>query len=603
MKALKLFFATTGMLLSLSALFIAASPSAYTNRKPSLVPTFAAVSFAPVAGEIERNKERLAKLILEASQRGARFVVVPELGLTGPLNNPRNEKQIDALVEPVPGPTTDYFAGYARKLNLSLAISVLEKQNNASGYFLTTVLLNEKGDIVNKYRKILPRLNREDGPATRGNYRDIIDTVDMGRLRLGVISGDDIQVGVPRLAERGADTILISAGWNERDTFSWDNLCRQLSAQYSVNLVVANRPTVEERQSGEAPGLSRIYLAEGKSLDTEKRDGAELVVASLPRRALAWQIDSALGLPSVPLPSNQPPSAEIAELGRAIFFDKGLSSTGTISCASCHHPDKAFTNGLEKGVGVMGRQTKRNVPTLLDVAFRPVLQWDGYATSLESFVKYPISGYTEMDFHYLDKVEAYVRSRPDYVKSFRSAMGVDEARFDDVERALATYMRTLISGNSPFDRYYYGGEKSALSESARRGLKLFTGKADCAKCHVIGERFALFMDLKYHNLGVGFNQAEKTYSDIGLGAISTNDLAGYFLTPPLRNIAETAPYMHDGSLKTLEEVIDFHTRGRAASADQSRKAPLADDEIRDLVAFLRSLSGDCRYDSQGRRLK
>jgi cytochrome c peroxidase len=241
----------------------------------------------------------------------------------------------------------------------------------------------------------------------------------------------------------------------------------------------------------------------------------------------------------------------------------------------------------------------------LNIAYRPLLRWDGYASSLENFAKYPINGFTEMDFHYLDKVPAYIRSQPHYMNAFRSTMGVEEIEFDHVARALAAYQRTLISGNSPFDRYYYGKDKSALSKRAQWGLKLFTGKAECSKCHTIGNDYSLFLDYKYHDLGVSYDLVKKEYGDRGLGEISTDDLSGSFLTPSLRNVALTAPYMHDGSLKTLDEVIDFFNRGgkRSPRLDPIMKPlGLTVEERKALVAFLESLTGDQKYSPTGQRL-
>ena len=179
-------------------------------------------------------------------------------------------------------------------------------------------------------------------------------------------------------------------------------------------------------------------------------------------------------------------------------------------------------------------------------------------------------------------------------------MEVEEIEFDHVARALATFQRTLISGNSPFDRYFYGGDESALGESAKRGLELFSGKVECSRCHLIGARYALFMDLEYHSLGIGYDSKPGVSEDIGLGSISTNDQAGLFQTPSLRNVAETAPYMHNGSIETLEEVIELHTQG-GIQEPELRPLLLSAQEKNDLVAFLHALTGDHRYDSQGRR--
>jgi cytochrome c peroxidase len=589
-----------GVLLAFAALSLAAprsgSPPAYRS--------FAAVGDVPIPGDVKRNRQRLAGLVAEAHRRGARYVVLPELGLVGSLAVSATMAAPWALAEPVPGPTTDFFSRQARELGIWLAVSLPERNGDGPGFFLTTVLLDDRGEIASRYRKILVRPESDDGPAARGSFRDILDTVDDHGLRLGILAGSDLQVGVPRLASRGAEVILVAADWTDHEPVAWDEVCRQLSRDHAVQLVVANRrPAVGAAATGRWPA-GGIFTPKGDAA-LQTADGP-LSVADLPRRESSWRIETAMGLPgSIPVPADAPATPEIAELGRKLFFDKGLSSNGQVSCGSCHQPERAFTNGEATGTGVDGRKTYRNVPSLLNVAFRPLLRWDGYASTLENFAKYPVSGYNEMNFHYLDDAVRYVRSQPAYVAAFHSTMGVDEIQFDDVARALSTYERTLVSGNSPFDRYYYGGERSALDASARRGLALFTGSAGCARCHRIGDRYALFTDLAYHSLGIGYSAEPGRSVDIGLGAISTNDLAGFFQTPSLRNVAATAPYMHDGSLRTLEAVVDFYDHGGLPSHDPAnglRRLDLSEQAKRDLIAFLRSLTGDQNYDAEGRRL-
>lgn len=600
-------FALIGLSVIAGATLYAAHPSDDRSMTSARLDTFAAIQFTPVNHQFGLNRNRLTKLIVEARQRGARFVVTPELALMGTIraNADGGRNQSSENAEPIPGPTSEYFAKYARMLGIWLVVSLPEKPSAGSDFFLTTILLNDKGELVSKYRKLMVRSNQEDGDASRGNYRDIIDTFDDRGLRVGIMSGDDIKVGVPRLADRGADTILISAGWGDGDIDPWDQLCRQLSKQYSVNLVVANRGDAPGSENIGANKFGGIYAMDGTVFLPGKKNASDLILASLPKRKAGSPTESVVGLPSVPLPSVERSSYEIAELGRQLFFDPNLSSNGKVSCSSCHQPEKAFTNGEVKGNGVDGRKTRRNVPSLFNVAYRPLLRWDGYASSLENFAKYPINGYSEMDSHYLDKVPAYIRSRPLYVDAFRSTMGVEEIEFEQVAQALAVYQRTLISGNSAFDRYYYGKETSALGRVAQQGLKLFIGKAECSKCHTIGNEYSLFMDLKYHDLGVGYDLVEKDFGDKGLGEISTGDLSGSFLTPSLRNVALTAPYMHDGSLKTLDEVIDFFDRGGIHSPRRDpimKPLGLTPEEKRALVAFLRSLTGDQRYSPEGRRL-
>jgi cytochrome c peroxidase len=564
---------------------------------------FAAIDFAPAPGEAERNRQELGKLIAEAARRGARYVVTPELGVSGAYVEGARRASDRPVAEPIPGPTTDYFARRAKELRIWLAVSLPEKAEG-EGYYLTTVLLDDRGQIAARNRKVMVRSEAGDGPATAGDYRDVLDTVDTGGVRLGVLSGDDLQAGIPRLAARGADTVLVTAGWGSQDAARWDEMSRLLSKEYGVNLVVANRRGAA--RVGEAAPSGGIYTRSGELLAAGAGAVPGLAQAALRQPDRRWRIETPLGLPSVPQPTYLAASAEIAELGRKVFFDKNLSSTKTVSCATCHLPSKAFTNGEPLGIGVHGRTTKRNVPSLYNVAYRPLLQWDGYASTLENFAKYPLSGYTEMEFHYLDEAVAYLRSKPEYVQGFRSTMGVDPIEFDAVASALATYQRTLVSANSPFDRYYYGRDEAALGEEAKRGLLLFEGRAGCANCHHMSDRHALFTDFKYHSVGVGYDTKDKTDTDVGLGGISFNDNNGLFLTPSLRNVAETGPYMHDGSMRTLEEVVEYYNLGAGKSPHRDKRLKplsLSPQEKKDLVAFMRSLTGDQQYSADGVRLK
>lgn len=561
------------------------------DPSPAFSSTFAAIDFVPVAGDPASNQERLGELIATAARQGARYIVLPELGLQG---RPWNE-----VAETIPGPSTELFGQHARAHDVWLVVPLLERVEGGDGYYESMVLIDHQGEPIVSYRKVMVRNGGEDGNAERGGFRETIYTVEDRGLRLGIISGADLQVGVPRLANQGADTILISAGWKSDSLVPWDKISKELSQKFKVHLVVAN-----QRQGDGSGGIrSTVYTRHG-SVFRPSGDGDELVVASMLRRPLPRWTRSALGLPtSIPVPAHVPENEAVVELGRRLFFDPTLSSTGTISCSTCHKPHLAFTNGEATGVGVFDRKTKRNVPTLLNVAFRPLLRWDGYASMIENFVKYPISGYDEMNFHYLDKAVPYLASHPEYMPMFRESMGVEKLNFDHVERALATYQRTLISGSSAFDRYYYGGEKDALSDSARRGLELFQGTAGCSGCHLIGESYALFMDHDFHYLGLGYDPEPGASPDIGLGSISTNALAGLFLTPSLRNVALTPPYMHNGSFGSLEEVLEFYDKGGNRDAGREPDVEplhLTTQEKADLVAFLRSLSGDHHYDDEGR---
>jgi cytochrome c peroxidase len=576
---------------------VAATP--VKSGKVGREPVFAAISYHPSAGNIAANRRALTRLIVRAAGRGAGFIVLPELCLTGTA--PRDPGATAPAAEPIPGPSTEHFAALAGQLGVWIAFGMFERDQSTPKIYVTDVLLDSSGRIARKQRKIMVRLHAEDGNADRGSFRAILDSVDIGGTRIGMVSGDEIHAGVSRLANRGAATILIPAGWTAADTVDWNRAAAELSRENNVNLVIACR------EGGAAPARFERFHPARRGFAGKPEAAGEVETARFALPGQPWQLHSALGLPaSVPTPANDPPTAAMVELGRRLFFDANLSSTGKVACASCHQPDRSFTNGQTKGAGVNGRSTKRNVPTLLNVAFRPLLQWDGYASTLENFAKYPISGVPEMDFNYLDRAPEYLRSEPSYREAFRAAMGVEQIEFEHAARALASYQRSLISADSAFDRYRYGHDRSALTPAAQRGLALFQTKAGCAACHQIRDDYATFADSDFHVTGVGYSAQLDRFSDIGLAAISTADQTGLFQTPSLRNVAETAPYMHDGSLPTLEAVVDYYNRGgeRSPRLDpRIRPLGLSAEERNDLVAFLRSLTGSARYGPDGRRLE
>lgn len=563
-------------------------------ERPS-VDDVASIQFGPESSNVAVNRTRIATLIKKAAERGARIAVLPELALTGPL------AAGSTLAEAIPGPATEFFARLARQHRMWIGVSVAE-QAPEGAYYIANVVLDDHGHVVQKIRKVMVKTAPGQRTVARGDFRDILESIDADGIRLGILSGDDVQAGVPRLANRGADTILITGAWSAADAAQWTGLARSLAKQYTVNLAVANRRNTADNDPFEPGG---VFSWLGGFMQAGSRTEDEVKIGPLGRRRLSWRSQSSLGLPSVvPVPLYAAGNEKIAGLGRKLFFDPKLSSTGKIACATCHVPGQAFTNGEAKARGVHGRISKRNVPTLLNVAFRPLLQWDGYASSLENFAKYPISNVHEMNSHYLDEVPAYLRAQEAYRAEFRQVLRADTIEFEHAALALATYMRTLVSGSSPFDRYYYGGDEKALSTEAKNGLKVFTGKGKCSSCHLIGERSALFMDLKYHVTGVGYNAESGIFSDIGLAGISTDEQTGLFQTPTLRNVALTAPYMHDGSIAALEGVIDYYDRGGNKNPRQDPKIQplsLTAVEKRDLAAFLRSLTGSERYTADGRR--
>ena len=337
----------------------------------------------------------------DAAKRGAKYVVLPELSAVGTLP-PLLTGGKYALAEPIPGPTTQFFSELAKRHGIWLTVSLPELTEDGKGYHITTALFNERGKILTRHHKRVLRFNGEDGPATVGFARLLMDTVDDGGRRIGILSGDDLQSGVMRLAQRGADTILVSANWSAADPIRWTELCEQLAREFRVNLVVANRQ----------PGIGGIYGRETKPLVSDKHAKAETIVASLETVRDAWVVPSSLGLPSVPVPSHEPLTPGLVELGRSLFFDPKLSSTGTVSCNSCHIPDKFFANGKQSGEGVFNRQTSRNVPSLLNAAFKTTLHWDGNPTTLEQQLKYPLSGFAEMNLRSYDDLTAFIRVAP-----------------------------------------------------------------------------------------------------------------------------------------------------------------------------------------------
>jgi cytochrome c peroxidase len=275
-------------------------------------------------------------------------------------------------------------------------------------------------------------------------------------------------------------------------------------------------------------------------------------------------------------------AAKIA-LGGRLFVDPLLSRDRSISCASCHHPDHAFADTVPRSRGVGGRLGRRNTPAIINRAYGSSFFWDGRAESLEAQVLAPIQDSLEMDLRIDELVR---RTRLD--TSYRSAFAAefpDAVTSANIARALATYVRAIRSGESAVDRYA-SGDSTALAADARRGQALFVGRANCSSCHV----GANFTDELFHNTGVGAGGR-----DAGRYAVSRRaaDYAA-FKTPTLRDVAMSAPYMHDGSMATLEEVIDFYDRGGRPNAGLDREIKalrLSAGEKSDLVAFLRALSG------------
>jgi cytochrome c peroxidase len=356
--------------------------------------------------------------------------------------------------------------------------------------------------------------------------------------------------------------------------------------------------------------------------------GLALAVAGLPGQSASRQ--GAFGLPPLPAKGKVVSTPEMVALGEELFNDKRFSSTGEVSCSTCHEPAKAFTDSpLSVSEGINKLQGTRNAPTVVNAAYFETQFWDGRSPSLEDQALHPFVNPVEMGLKNHDPILALVRKDPHYVQSFNKVFGKGGAAvtMTEVTQAIAAFERTKIAANSPFDRFYFGGETNALTPAQKRGLDLFVNQGRCVSCHVVEQTQALFTDNRFHNIGVGINNiqsdvpalageflkakataaevdvkvlSDKRVSELGRLAISRRfDDIGAFKTPTLRNVAVTAPYMHDGSLKTLREVVVHYNNGGVTQEGDPvndflsggiRPLKLTDAQIDDLVAFMEALT-------------
>ena len=363
-------------------------------------------------------------------------------------------------------------------------------------------------------------------------------------------------------------------------------------------------------------------------------------------QAAAWESDNPLKpLPEPPLGIKTrlqdlpvPPTPETVRLGRWLFFDGRLSADGSVSCATCHQPEHAFSDAKPRAVGVEGRVGNRKAPTIVNLAYptKPHFFWDGRAGSLEEQAVGPMMNHSEMGNADPEAVLAKLRSIQGYRQAFARAFGDERIDMNRIARAIADYERTRMSGDSPWDRWQanmdagdaailarlahaakpaseYDDPTSDQSEadktlmafrdgkhvsaSVKRGHALFHGKAACNVCH-LGPTFS---DSQFHNLGIGFDSKKGTFSDEGRFSV-THDPAdrGSFKTPTLRDLAKRGPYLHDGSATTLREVVELYNKGGVANPNLSPKIKplgLDEQEIADLLAFLAALEGTGYHDA------
>lgn len=303
------------------------------------------------------------------------------------------------------------------------------------------------------------------------------------------------------------------------------------------------------------------------------------------------QLNLPLGLEadSLVIPEDNPLTREKVELGKLLFFDKRLSANNTIACSTCHMPALAFTDGQPVSTGIHRQQGGRSAPTAINRAFSSAQFWDGRAPTLEAQSVGPFVNPVEHGFANHDELVEKVKGISGYQPLFEQAFGQGPITVDLIGKAIASFQRTLLSGNSAYDQFGLGGNETALSPNAQNGFRVFVGKGQCLRCH-FGFNFT---DERFHNLGVDW---DKDHIDVGRYGVSRNpkDL-GAFKTPTLREVARTAPFMHDGRFATLRQVVDFYDQGGIPNPHLDpviKPLKLTDQEKEDLVEFLLSLNGE-----------
>lgn len=286
-------------------------------------------------------------------------------------------------------------------------------------------------------------------------------------------------------------------------------------------------------------------------------------------------------LGDIPVPEDNEMTDEKLALGQMLYFDERLSGDNKLSCASCHAPAAGYGDGLAKFIGFEGFNGPRNSPTILNSGYYKENFWDGRAGSLEEQAVGPITAAGEMNQD-LDELVTELNAVPGYVEDFNKVFN-DKITADNIAKAIAAFERTIVVKDTAFDKYL-AGDDDAISDEAKEGMKLFVGKASCISCHA----GPILSDHNYYNLGME--------GDDGRFAVTNQEVdKGAFRTSGLRGVAHTAPYMHDGSLATLEDVVNYYNAGGGAHANKSeliKPLGLTAEEVGYLVAFLESMSGE-----------
>ncbi len=407
---------------------------------------------------------------------------------------------------------------------------------------------------------------------------------------------------------------VYSASYLHADTMITDIRTLQLES--------VSGPSIQ-RQAMQGPGdFKQGYESSDYQTDAQSLQQRQGVFANLQ----AYVEVPPLGLPPIPAAADNPITPAKIKLGRLLFFDRRLSHNNTLSCAMCHVPEQGFTsNEMATAVGIEGRTVRRNSPTIYNVAYLKRLFHDGRETTLEQQIWGPLLARNEMGNTSIGQVIEQISAIPEYREMFTRAFEGRQASMETVGMALASYERVLVSANSPFDRWYYGLNEQALSDEQQAGFRLFTGKANCSNCHLVTPEWSLFTDNLLHNTGIGYQRSmtktpaqkrvqiapgehitvrgdvvadasEPPPNDLGLYEITENpDDRWKYRTPTLRNVALTAPYMHDGSIPTLEQVIEFYNQGGVDNELRDtliQPLNLSVTETKQLLAFLNALTGN-----------
>ncbi len=344
----------------------------------------------------------------------------------------------------------------------------------------------------------------------------------------------------------------------------------------------ATAPEAAEPEAA-APEAAEPEAAEPEEADTEA--AAEPEAADMPEQTAAPDVP--LGLPALPIPEDNPMTAEKIALGKMLYFDTRLSKDGTISCATCHDPTMAWAEHTPTSTGIGDQVGGRNSPTVINAAYAPAQFWDGRAPSLEAQAVGPMENPIEMG-HKLTELVPQLNEVAGYKEAFQKVFGTDVTA-DGMAKAIAAFERTVLSGNSPYDKFK-AGDESALTEAQKRGMEVFDD-VGCSTCHTQ----PLFSNYRYYNAGVG---SDKEKPDEGRKDVTGKDSdMGKFRVVPLREVANTAPYFHDGSVETLEEAVALMADGGVDNPNLSAmlkavRGKVTEEQQKDLVEFLKALSGE-----------